>query len=408
MELAYQATFRLKLITKITDKNGKHPIKLRLTYLRKNYDRSTSISASKAEWDPKSQRLIGKGFADQNLILRVIEEKWMTTIRAYRINEKDIHPIKVLDEILGDEIDQGKDDLVYPFFDEIIRSLKLEGKMKTAEVYGYSCSVLKKFYPAKHLSFTQINFSFLDKFRAFMLRTLSVNACSVILRTLRALYNKALSYEKFKVEKYPFKQFSIKTQPTKKRAIKREQMQLIAGLDIERGSSLWHSRNYFLFSYLTQGMNFKDMVELRWDVNIVDNKIHYRRSKTGDLFVIAINGKIKNILDLYQSEFQNGNGFVFRILKKDLTPTQKAERIKKQLSNINKDLKILAEKAEIENPRAITFYVARHTFATSLKKLGYSTSLISDAMGHSDESTTQIYLDSFDNSVFEEANEHLL
>ena len=91
-----------------------------------------------------------------------------------------------------------------------------------------------------------------------------------------------------------------------------------------------------------------------------------------------------------------------------MTPSQKADRIKKQLSRINKDLKILAGKAKIENAEAITFYVARHTFATSLKKLGYSTSLISDAMGHSDEATTQIYLDSFENSVFEEANDRLL
>lgn len=408
MELAYQPTFRFKLIKKITDKNGLHPVKLRLTYLRKNYDRSTGVSASETEWDEKSMRLTGKGKADQNLILHVIEDKCRAISRTYRINEKEVRPTSLLDEILGENIDSSLDNRVYKFFDEIIGEQKLAGKMKTAEIYKYSSSVLKKFHPNSDLSFNQINFSFLDKFRSFILRTHSVNACSVILRTLRALYNKALAYEKFKEDKYPFKIFSIKSQPTKKRAIKREQMQAIAALEIDLGSQLWHSRNYFLFSYLTQGMNFKDIAELRWDENITDNKIHYRRSKTGDLFVIAINDKINNILDFYRKEFRNEDGFIFKISKGDLTPTQKANRIKKQLSRINKDLKILAEKAKIENAEAITFYVARHTFATSLKKLGYSTSLISDAMGHSDEGTTQIYLDSFDNSVFEEANDRLL
>ena len=53
-------------------------------------------------------------------------------------------------------------------------------------------------------------------------------------------------------------------------------------------------------------------------------------------------------------------------------------------------------------------YVARHTFATVLKRSGVNIAIISESLGHSDLSTTQIYLDSFENSQIDAAMQHLL
>ncbi|SBV94192.1 conserved hypothetical protein [uncultured Dysgonomonas sp.] len=57
--------------------------------------------------------------------------------------------------------------------------------------------------------------------------------------------------------------------------------------------------------------------------------------------------------------------------------------------------------------RLIT-YVARHSFATILKRSGINVAIISEALGHSDLKTTQIYLDSFENSQIDEAMKNLL
>ena len=54
------------------------------------------------------------------------------------------------------------------------------------------------------------------------------------------------------------------------------------------------------------------------------------------------------------------------------------------------------------------FHVARHSFATVLKRSGVNTSIISEAMGHSSEKVTQIYLDSFENDQIDEAMSNLL
>ena len=53
-------------------------------------------------------------------------------------------------------------------------------------------------------------------------------------------------------------------------------------------------------------------------------------------------------------------------------------------------------------------YTARHSFASVLKKSGVNIALISEALGHSDLTTTQIYLDSFDNEQIDNAMKNLL
>ena len=53
-------------------------------------------------------------------------------------------------------------------------------------------------------------------------------------------------------------------------------------------------------------------------------------------------------------------------------------------------------------------YVARHSFATVLKRSGVNISIISEALGHTNLSTTQYYLDSFENEQIDEAMRKLL
>ena len=70
---------------------------------------------------------------------------------------------------------------------------------------------------------------------------------------------------------------------------------------------------------------------------------------------------------------------------------------------MNKKLKILSNLAKIEEP--ITTYTARHSWATIAKRAGIPTAVISEGLGHETEETTQIYLDSFENDVLDDANE---
>ena len=59
----------------------------------------------------------------------------------------------------------------------------------------------------------------------------------------------------------------------------------------------------------------------------------------------------------------------------------------KVLKQTNKGLKEIAKTLYIETH--ITFYTARHTSATTLKRKGVSTEIISKALGHSNSQITQ-------------------
>ena len=89
-----------------------------------------------------------------------------------------------------------------------------------------------------------------------------------------------------------------------------------------------------------------------------------------------------------------------------ITEKKKQIRIHNLLYKIDKQLKAIAKLAGLNVN--LTTYVARHSFATVLKNSGVSIPLISEALGHSDLATTQIYLDSFENSQMDEAMKNLL
>ena len=108
----------------------------------------------------------------------------------------------------------------------------------------------------------------------------------------------------------------------------------------------------------------------------------------------------------YKNE-ANDTKYVFPILLKDkLSPTQIENRKKKTLQQYNKELKEIASICNINKP--ISSYVARHSYANSLKQKGISTDIISESMGHQNIAVTQAYLKELDNSLIDEAMEVLL
>ena len=56
----------------------------------------------------------------------------------------------------------------------------------------------------------------------------------------------------------------------------------------------------------------------------------------------------------------------------------------------------------------LTTYVARHTFATVLKRSGASLEFISESLGHKDLKTTENYLGSFEFSLKESFKKNYL
>ena len=155
------------------------------------------------------------------------------------------------------------------------------------------------------------------------------------------------------------------------------------------------------------GINFIDIANLKWE-NIKNERLEYTRLKTKEDFSVALMLPAIKILDYYKKlAFDENNTYIFPILSNTYkTPQSIRNRLVKMLRIVNQDLKTIGENAKISEK--ITTYVARHSFATNLKKKWHCNIFISEAMGHDSEKTTKIYLESFENKVLDEANKALL
>ena len=78
------------------------------------------------------------------------------------------------------------------------------------------------------------------------------------------------------------------------------------------------------------------------------------------------------------------------LLTEKMTGQQIENRRHKKIGEINVALKEIMQHLKIN--KKITFYTARHTFATLLKFKNISIDLIGQCLGHSDMKSTQSYL----------------
>lgn len=152
------------------------------------------------------------------------------------------------------------------------------------------------------------------------------------------------------------------------------------------------------------------MALLKWNENIIGDKIVYTRAKTANTkkspepTIIKIEPEIARVL----ASYHGNEPFVFPVLENGLSESTKRYRVKSGLKRMSKDIKEIARELGIAEADSLTMYWARHTYATTLKRSGIPTAIISEALGHSSEATTRAYLDKFEQTAIDETYGHLI
>ena len=292
-----------------------------------------------------------------------------------------------------------------------IERLESLGKINSATKHKYALQVLDGYKPTT-MALEAIDLDYLKGLELYLRqRGNKDNSIATRFAIFKAIYNKAVKEGKVMVKQNPFTLFQVGSlwAKTRKRAIDKDDIQRLIDLEIADGHTTEYRRlakDLFLFSYFTAGMNFGDIARLRYK-DIVKGRVNYSRHKTQKLLSFQLVPMALQILEKYGAA-GHGEDYIFPILNRHehTTPQQIFNRLHKVLRKVNRELKVLGEMIGLEMP--LTTYVARHTYATVLKRSGVSVALISESLGHSDLSTTQIYLDSFENSQIDAAMAHLL
>ena len=388
--------------------NGENPLMLQISKGEKRKYQSLGISVLPRYWD-FTRNKPKPNCPNKEYIQKIILDK-QTELQQRMLEFNSEQKEYTTTTLLNDENKRFELKTVCQFYQELIEQCKNNNKCGNRLIYKGSYNSLKVFTKNQlDIPFSAIDISWLNKYEKWLRsKGNKETTMSLMFRTLRSAYNKAIKAKCARKSDYPFDEYKINKFDTKtqKRAIaKTEVLKFTKEVDnIGKRQYVQLSKDIFIFSYLCGGINFTDIANLT-KVNITNGRIHYIRQKTGKLIKLGISEEAMQIIKKYESE---SKGYLFPILNANIhkTPLQKQNRIHKMLGKINKNLKLIA--AQLNVDANMTTYVARHSFASVLKKSGVSIALISEALGHSDLATTQIYLDSFDNEQVDEAMKNLL
>lgn len=390
--------------------NGEHPLMLRIAQNGKSTYKSLKLSVAAKHWD--FERNVPKpNNPNKDLIQKIILKTkldYQQKILEKKANSEEF----TASSLINEQKEEIKAKTVEEFYLSLIEDLKQKGRIGNSYAYLNSYNTLRNFNKGKKLNYTfsHIDVPFCKKFEDWMRSKGNKDTTlSYQFRTLRATYNKAIEAKIVAREKNPFIEYKLSHFNTKtiKRALSKNDILKIINADCTGQSKLRQlTHDLFSFSYLCGGISFVDIANLTRQ-NIVEDRLIYQRQKTHGNINLLLSKEASTIIEKY-STYQQKAEYLFPILhcKRHITPMQKSNRVHKICHQVNTELRTFAQ--ELKITAEVTTYVARHSFATILKKSGVNIGIISQALGHQDIKTTQIYLSKFDNEQVDDAMKNLL
>jgi len=304
-----------------------------------------------------------------------------------------------------------------------IAALLRQDRAGNATTYQSTLNVMKLFLGAerkregrkvtviggKDIPLTRVTVKFLNDFERWYLgqkktdgRKYSATTVGIYIRNIRVILNDAISKGMIAPESMPIgrKRYRIPGSRKRKLALTLDEVAKILYVDLIPGSIQERCRDYWIFSYLTAGMNVTDIARLRYE-DIDVEKITYIRAKTAykkleepEFITIPMTPEIGRIIDKWGTHSPIPSGYVFPILRPGMSSMDERKAVMAATKSINTYIKKIAKSVGIEGN--ISTYTARHSFSTILKNSGVSVQAISEALGHSSTKVTESYLKDFE------------
>ena len=396
---------RRALIKNAGSKDPIYPIKLRVTFARKQRYYPLDVSAvSKADWEKiQSGQRMSKSQREVFHAIREYEG------RAIEITDT-LHPFSfhAFDSRWANSTAPASTTKSFKtVFNEYITDLKTNGRVSTSNSYKWALKSLLSF--SKNLAWNDLTPEFLEEYEAYMREEgKSQNTIGIYLRSLRAVINYGIANGLFAKEYYPFGRkshgkYQIPAAQNKKRALSKKEVEAIKALEVKPGSRKELARDFWLFSYYANGCNIKDIVHLQWkDIDWKEGVIQFVRKKTERAnksnqvqITAVIHPHITEVIQRRGVDDSQPENYVFSIIDANQTAEEQHKHTQEFVRRINIGLKQIAK--ELNLTKNLTTYTARHSHAYALLMGGASLEVIMDQFKHSSMKTTMNYIDSIDN-----------
>jgi integrase len=403
--------------------NETYPVKIRLTHKRKQDYLSTGIDLFKDEWAEITKQKVKKDYKatkdeltkKESKVLQIVAEmKYYSFTQIEKLYKENAESDNSLLGLYKDQITRLYEEerigtaKSYQCSLNSIRDYKLSWKLKE-KFLTLESKIKIELRERVKIDFEDISPDFLRKYEIWMLKQgYSISTVGIYLRALRAIINNAISDKNILPEVYPFgkRKYTIPSSKNTKKALTINDVRSIRNYLLPENSTIQKARDIWVFSYLCNGMNIKDIANLKYR-NIDGDYIKFVREKTKRSkknnqkeIRIYLLTEIREILERWGNLDTDSNNYIFPILNLELSAKKQYDTIQQTIKLVNKYIRVIAKDLKIE--KDITTYTARHTYSTVLKRSGVNVEFISEALGHSDIKTTESYLDSFENEALKE------
>lgn len=273
----------------------------------------------------------------------------------------------------------NKDSKTKRLYEYVEEFMNKKEERSTKEKYAQTVKKVKEYDSDATLA---VNYLWLEGFEEYWRKSLSVNSVAIHLRDIRSVFNWAI--KNGWTSNYPFRQFSIKKESTRKRNISAETLAQIRDAVCDKEHVVY--RDIFMLMFYLIGINIKDLCNARLS-QIVDGRLEYRRAKTKKMYSIHVEPEAQEIIDKYKGK-------------------QKLLAVAE-----NNDYRNVARLVNEYVGRIVpgtTTYYTRHSWATIAYSIGIPKDNISQALGHSmGAEMTEIYIER-DEKIVDEANRKVL
>lgn len=394
------------VLRKKKNSSGKFPLAIRVTKNRKSSYVYTGQYVSKQEWDEVKQK-VKKNHPNSTRLNNFLAKK------LSEVNDKLVEAESTTDHLttarsIAKRVKRkAKNSSFFTLAKSYLDDLERSKKFSRISAEKPRVKHLKEFLNGEDIAFHEITESLLKKFQVYLKAERNVSKRTIMnhLVVIRTVFNLAIKEGLTDSRYYPFGKgkIQIKFPQSNKMGLNREEVLAIEKLEIERGTTLWHTRNVWLFSFYFAGMRISDVLRLSWkDIN--DDRLHYTMGKNDKYDSLKIPMKALEILEGYRAYKEVATGLVFPELKKaDLSDERDIQRkIRTAVKKFNDNLAKLAELAGID--KKITNHIARHTFG-NLSGEKISIQMLQKLYRHSSITTTIGYQANFIHKDADEALE---
>ena len=398
------ATFKLKFRPS-TAEGKPGTMYFQVTHRRSTRTVYTDYRVMPEEWDGRTSFIRITGTPERRAELQLIASKlrWDCKRIAAFITERE----QAMLEYTADDIVSAFRLLPpcqtwFSFIHGMVAKKLRIGRLGTAKTYRDALMSFSRFRNGEDLTIDALDAETMNLYEAWLKgRGVKRNSSSCYLRTLRTLYRKAVETG-LTTDKHIFRHVFTGFAKTAKRAIPLGSLRAIRQLQLSEGSAIAFARDLFMLIVYLQGISFVDLAYLKKD-DIRNGQLHYSRKKTGQELTVGWESVMQDIVDNY-IHLTKGSPYLLPIITKtDGTERQQYERMEHK---VNYYLKKIGTMVGLQ--ASLTTYTGRHTWASILRDMGTSLSVISKGLGHESLKTTQIYLSSIDMEGVVKANRKMI